>query len=95
MLYYESEIVNFKAFSRNRRRHCWRPLHNFQALSTCNLRNFDNFCENCKKPVPKKIYFCVNCRRRWCSQECKDKQYSEHLKTCEFVPKYKRNGFMG
>lgn len=73
------------------------PWKDSLKISGSDIDNFCyyNLCENCKKPVPKKIYFCVNCRRRWCSQECKDKQYSEHLKTCEFVPKYKRNGFMG
>ena len=46
-----------------------------------------NLCENCKKPVPEKKYFCEYCRRRWCSQSCKDKQIEEHKKFCEFIPK--------
>lgn len=74
--------------------HCYCEDLGEQWKRTINIGGSDihtfcyyNLCENCKKPVPKKIFFCEKCRRRWCSQECKDKQYSEHLKVCEIVPK--------
>ena len=46
-----------------------------------------NLCENCKKTVPEKKFFCKFCRRRWCSQNCKNQQIEEHNKQCEYIIK--------
>ena len=72
----------------------WKDQNEISG-SDIDLFCYYNLCENCKKPVPKKIYFCEICRRRWCSQKCKDEQIEEHQKFCEIIPKNKRNGFMG